>query len=375
MQHCDFLIIGAGVAGASLGWRLAPHASVIVLEMESMPGFHATGRSATHINLSVGRAQVQQLTRLSLPFFLSPPEGFAEVALLSPSPTLTVATESQLDALGQIERGLRAVGARPEPVAADGLQARVPILRTGPQALVAGLFDPEGYRIDGNALFQGYLSGLRRHGGRVVTGAAPGSVQRAGDRWEVQTPQGRFSAPWLVNAAGAWADEVARLCGVRPAGLQPLRRTVVTFNLPQGMDARAWPFVKCAEESFYFVPEAGGLLLSPADETPSAPTDAQPEELDVAIAMDRFERITTVTVTQLLSRWAGLRSFVADRLPVIGPDPQTPGFFWLAGQGGAGLQTSPALSAAAAALLIPALDGGDFSVACLAPERLPRCAA
>jgi D-arginine dehydrogenase len=370
MQHCDIVIIGAGVAGASLGWRLAPHASVILLEREAAPGYHATGRSATHINLSVGRAEVQQLTRLGLSFFRSPPAGFTEVPLLSPSPTLTVATRAQLEALGRIERGLQAVGAHPERVTADGLRARVPILRTGPEALVAGLFDPESYRIDGNALLQGYLSGLRRHGGQVITGAAPEAVRRSDGRWEVHTPLGSFSAPLLVNAAGAWADEVAALCGVRPVGLQPLRRTVVTFNLPAGIDARGWPFVKCAEENFYFVPEAGGLLLSPADETPSPPTDAQPEELDVAIAMDRFERVTTVTVPRLLSRWAGLRSFVADRLPVIGADPAEPAFFWLVGQGGAGLQTSPALSAAAAALLEPSLEAGAFPVARLSPARL-----
>lgn len=370
MQHCDILIIGAGVAGASLGWRLAPHASVVLLEMEPAPGYHATGRSATHVNLSVGRPEIQQLTRLSLPFLLAPPEGFAAVPLLSPSPTLTVARENQLEALAGIEQRLRAVGARPERLDGAGLNARVPILRTGEGALVGGLFDPEGYRIDGDALFQGYLAGLRRHGGQVITGAPPSSVRRVGLRWEVDTPRGRWSARWLVNAAGAWADAVAALCGVRPAGVQPLRRTVVTFNLPAGIDARPWPFVKCAEESFYFVPEAGGLLLSPADETPSPATDVQPEELDVAIAIDRFEAITTVSVARLLSRWAGLRSFASDRLPVVGEDPTAPGFFWLAGQGGAGLQTSPALSAAAAALLAPGMDGVPFPIGQFSPARL-----
>jgi len=373
MQQCDILIIGGGIAGASLAWRLAPQAHVIVLEMESAPGYHASGRSATHLNLSVGREPMRRLTRRSLPFFLSPPAGFCATPLVSPAPSLTVARADQQDALMACMQDLRALEAQPQLLDSAQLRQRVPILRTGEAALTAGVFDPEGYRIDGNALLQGYLGAVRRHSGQVIANA-PVTEARFGDsRWQVRGAQGEFSAPVIVNAAGAWADELAARCGVAPAGLTPMRRSVVTFNLPDGIDARGWPFVKCAEERFYFVGEAGGLLLSPADETPSPPTDARPEELDIAIAVDRFEAATTLRVTRLTSRWAGLRTFAADRLPVVGFDRDAPGFFWLAGQGGAGLQTSPALSELAAALITG--DSTDSPLAeTFAPDRARRAA-
>jgi D-arginine dehydrogenase len=370
MQHCDILIIGGGIAGASLAWRLAPFGTVILLEMESAPGYHATGRSATHVNLSVGKAEVQQLTRQSLAFFRSQPAGFSATPLVSPVPSLTVASASQRAALQACLQDLQALGAQPVLLDAVELRRMVPILRTGSDGLEAGVFDPEGYRIDGNALLQGYLGGMRRHGGQLLAASSALDGEYAGGAWRVRTARGSFAAPVLVNAAGAWADALARTCGVQPLGLRPLRRSVVTFNLPDGIDARGWPFVKCAQERFYFVAEAGGLLLSPADEHPSPPTDAQPEELDIAIAIDRFEAVTEVKVSRVTSRWAGLRTFVRDRLPVVGFAPDAPGFFWLAGQGGAGLQTSPALSAAAAALIEPQIDGGDYAIARLSPQRL-----
>ncbi len=373
MQQCDILIIGGGIAGASLAWQLAPLAHVIVLEMESAPGYHASGRSATHLNLSVGREPMRRLTRLSLPFFLSPPEGFCATPLLSPAPSLTVARADQHTDLMACLHDLQALEAKPQLLDAEQLKHHVPILRTGTDALSAGVFDPEGYRIDGNALLQGYLGALRRHGGQVIANAPVVQASFEDRRWHVVTARGEYSAPVIVNAAGAWADELATRCGVAPAGLTAMRRSVVTFNLPDGIDAREWPFVKCVAETFYFVGEAGGLLLSPADETPSAPTDARPEEIDVAIAVDRFEAVTNLSVSRLTSRWAGLRTFAADRLPVVGFDREAPGFFWLAGQGGAGLQTSPALSALAADLLTG--KGADSPLAqTFAPDRLHRAA-
>ena len=373
MQQCDILIIGGGIAGVSLAWRLAPQAHVIVLEMESAPGYHASGRSATHLNLSVGRAPMRRLTRESLPFFLSPPEGFCTNPLLSPAPSLTVARADQQAELMACLQDLQALDAHPELLDAAQLQRRLPILRTGAGALTAGVFDPEGYRIDGHALLQGYLGALRRHGGQLIASAPVTHAEYSDSRWHVHTARGEFVAPVIVNAAGAWADELAGRCDVAPAGLTAMRRSVVTFNLPEGMDARDWPFVKCVAESFYFVGEAGGLLLSPADETPSPPTDARPEELDVAIAIDRFEAVTDISVTRLTSRWAGLRTFAADRLPVVGFDRHAPGFFWLAGQGGAGLQTSPALSELAAHLVTGGSNDSPFAQT-FTPDRQHRAA-
>jgi len=299
----------------------------------------------------VGRPPIRTLTALSREFFVHPPSGFSELPLVTPCPSLTVADEDEYPLLDDCLETLRALGSPARPLDAAALRERVPILRVGPGALVGGVLDPEGYRIDAHALLDGYLRGMRRHGGRVLANTAVTGLRRERGRWHVDTGEDTLCAPVIVNAAGAWADALARLAGARPAGLTPMRRTAVTFALPAGVDARGWPFVKSVSERWYFVPEAGGLLLSPADETPAPASDVQPEEYDIAVAIDRFERVTGMNVERLRARWAGLRTFAPDRLPVVGYDPEVAGLFWLAGQGGAGLQTSPALSDWAAAVL------------------------
>ena len=250
--------------------------------------------------------------------------------------------------------------------------ARVPILRLDWAA--GSLLDESGHDIDVAALHQGYLRMARRAGARTVLDAGAVALERRGGLWRVRSRAGDFEAPVLVNATGAWADAVARQAGARAVGLQPMRRTVVVLPAPPEHDVRAWPLVIDVDEQFYFKPDAGQLLLSPANEDPMPPCDVVPEELDVAIAVDRFERATTVVVKRVTHRWAGLRSFVADRTPVVGFDARAEGFFWLAGQGGYGIQTAPAMARTAAALVMGLPLPGDLAAqgvtaGALAPSR------
>jgi D-arginine dehydrogenase len=348
-QTADVIVLGAGMAGASLAAELAPHVDLLLIEVEDQPGRHATGRSAAMYFESYGNPTVRAMTRASRAFFEQPPDGFAEVPLLRRRDALLIADaphQQQLDAR---------LAAADAPACLRRIElaaalARVPILRA--ERLAGALLDTSGHDIDVAALHQGFLRQARRQGARRVLGAGQTALARAHGVWQVATRVGAFEAPLLVNACGAWADEVARAAGARLVGLQPMRRTAVTLPAPAGMDIRDWPLVVGADESYYFKPDAGQLLLSPANEDPMPPCDVAPEELDVALAVFRFEAATTHRVTRLNHRWAGLRSFVADRSPVAGFDDQAEGFFWLAGQGGYGIQMAPALARTAAALLL-----------------------
>jgi D-arginine dehydrogenase len=240
--------------------------------------------------------------------------------------------------------------------------------------VAAALLEPDSSDIDVSALHQGYLRLFRRRGGQLVTAAPVEALERGSGGWTAHAARERFSAPLLVNAAGAWADEVASLAGLTRVGLQPRRRTVVLVDPPAGMDISRWPFVNDAEEKFYFKPEAGSLFLSPADETPVEPGDAQPDEWDIASAVERVEAVTTLQITRLKARWAGLRTFAPDRTPVAGFSDEAAGFFWLAGQGGYGIQTAPALARAAAALILGSqlpedLQGLNEALPALSPGR------
>jgi D-arginine dehydrogenase len=251
-------------------------------------------------------------------------------------------------------------------------RARVPVLAAG--YVAGGLYDPSSMDLDVAAIHRGYLKGLRARGGKVVADAEVSAITTATPPWRVETRAGPFEAPVLVDAAGAWADELAAMARVAPLGLVTMRRTALLFETSTDADP-AWPLVDDADEQFYFKPESGLLLGSPADETPMPPCDVQPEELDVAIAIDRIERAASFRVTHVRRRWAGLRTFAPDRTPVVGMEKGTPGFFWLAGQGGYGIQTAPALARAAAKLLVdgvlPAdLLGRGLVAEDLLPQRL-----
>ncbi|MCA0241365.1 MAG: FAD-binding oxidoreductase [Proteobacteria bacterium] len=349
----DYLVVGAGIAGAALGYWLAPHARVIVLERESQPGYHATGRSAALFMASYGAPQVRALTLASERFLRQPPPGFAAQPLLSPRGALMVAAPGQLAPLDAHWDTLRAMAPAAQRLSAAQARERVPVLR--PEQIAAAVLEPDAADMDVHAIHQGYLRGLRRAGGQLVCDAEVSGLARAeGGGWLVQagrgTQQRSYAAPVVINAAGAWADVVAQLAGVPTIGLQPCRRSAFVFAPPAGIDATHWPMVYGATEDWYLKPDAGMLLGSPANADPVPPHDVQPEELDIALAIDRIERATTLAIRRPARTWAGLRSFVADGGLVGGFDDAAPGFFWLAAQGGYGIQTSAAMGEACAAL-------------------------
>ena len=350
MTHrTDIIILGAGMAGASLAAELAPQRSVVLIELEDQPGRHSTGRSAAMFFESYGNATVCALTRASRAFLEHPPAGFADQPLMSPRAAMLVANA---DGLPRLDAMFQSTDAAPTLRRLDAAAAigRVPILRA--DWLAGAAIDVSGCDMDVAAIHQGYLRLGRRAGAQLVLDAAEMTIERHAGQWTVRCRNGSFSAPVLVNATGAWADAVAQQAGVAMIGLQPMRRTAMTIPAPAGHDLRDWPMVIDIDETVYFKPDAGQLLLSPANEDPMPPCDVAPEELDVALAVDRFETLTSERVQRINRRWAGLRSFVADRSPVAGFDGGADGFFWLAGQGGYGIQMAPALARAAAALVL-----------------------
>ncbi|WP_066098158.1 NAD(P)/FAD-dependent oxidoreductase [Xanthomonas massiliensis] len=343
----DFAIIGAGMAGASLGYYLARHGTVVVLEREIQPGYHSTGRSAAMFMESYGSAQIRALTRASRAFYETPPAGFSEHPILLARGCLYVALQGQdalLEAAAADGRGLRRLGA-------DQVLARVPCLDPG--GVIGGLEEPDAREFDVAALHQGYLRGMRALGGRLRCEAQVVAARRQADHWCIALSNGeQLLARYAINAAGAWADPVAELFGARALDIQPRRRSAFTFDTPPGIDCSGWPMVVGIDESFYFKPDAGLLLGSPANAEPTRAHDVMPEDLDIAIAIDHIERATTLSIHRPRHCWAGLRSFARDGEMVIGPDPQVAGLFWLAGQGGYGIQSADAAARLAASLLL-----------------------
>jgi D-arginine dehydrogenase len=337
----DIAVIGAGMAGASLAAELAGEAKVLLLEAEDQPGYHSTGRSAAFWAESYGGPHIQPLTSASGPFLEA--EG-----LLKPRGALHLADDAGLGALVEMEAEFGAdLGF--ERVGRERLEALIPGLRAGWRA---GLIEPSCADIDVAGLHGLYLARARRGKASLVTGAEVRGLRRHGGGWTVETAAGPFRAGLVVDAAGAWADRVAAMAGAAPVGLQPYRRTLVQLRV----DPPAPPDMSLVIDAlgrFYFKPEAGGRLwLSPHDESPSDPCDCSPEELDVAVAIDRLEGAVDWRVERVERSWAGLRSFAPDRRPVYGFDPEVEGFFWCAGQGGFGIQTAPAAAKLAAALLL-----------------------
>ncbi len=347
MQSFDVIVIGAGMAGASVASEMSSIARVLVLEAEQQPGFHSTGRSAALFSEVYGAPPIRALSRASRRSFVEPSLD-VDVPLVTRRGTLLIAAHQQVAAL---ENYLAdpAVRAATRRLDSEETRSLVPILRA--EAAIESVFEPDSCDIDVHALHQAYLRDARRKGALLVTGAKIEEIKRAEGVWRVTVAGDRYMAPALVNAAGAWADHVAWLAGVRQVGLTPMRRTMAVVEAPRGHDSHAWPMVVAADESFYFKPDAGRMLLSPADETPTEPCDCQPEEIDVAVAAHRYEEATGLTVPRILGRWAGLRTFAPDRLPVVGNLPDEPGFVWMAGQGGYGIQIAPALAAITAAIV------------------------
>ena len=347
MERCDFMVVGAGMAGASAAYWLAERGRVVVFEQEDAPGYHSTGRSAAMYMETYGGPLTKGLAVAGRSFLAEPPAGFAASPLLSPRQVLYLGRSDQIGALdGFYEENRRRVPSLERLDAYQALAQPVPLRE---DYIAGAVLEPEAEEIDVAALHQGYLRGLRARGGALMTEAPVTALARNGSLWQAETPAGAFAAPVVVNAAGAWCDAVAALAGVAPIGLEPKRRTAFIFDGPaDGVDG--WPMVHDVEDSFYLKPDAGRVLGSPADEVPSEPCDAFPEEMDIAIGADRIMQATALEIRHIRNKWAGLRSFVKDRQPVAGFDVAAQGFFWLAGQGGAGIMTAPALGATVAAL-------------------------
>ena len=346
MNVFDFVVVGAGIAGASAAAELAANHSVCLLEAEPQPGYHSTGRSAALFSEMYGNRVVRSLSRASRRQLFEPSPGFASRPWTTPRGALFVATTEQDGQLhGMAEQEDVRIVAR--ELSAAATHALCPALRSD---YIAGLYEPNASDIDVHGLHQAYLRKLREHGGLLMKSTRVDAITRSADDWVVQAGPETFVAPILINAAGAWADQIASIASVAPIGLRPLRRTAILVDAPEGHAVDAWPLVIAADESFYFKPDAGRLLLSPADETLVDPGDVQPDEWDIAVAVDRVTSATNIEVHRIRHRWAGLRTFAVDRSPVVGFDRAASGFFWLAGQGGYGVQTAPALALVAAAL-------------------------
>lgn len=374
MIEADYLVIGAGIAGASTGYWLSAHGRVVVLEREAQPGYHSTGRSAAHYTVAYGTPQVRALTAASRAFFDNPPAGFCEHPLLSPRPEMVVDFSDDPEELRRQYESGKALVPQMRLLDAERACSIVPVLRR--DKVFGATYDPTGADIDTDALHQGYLRGIRRNQGQVLCNHEALEIRRVDGAWEVRCDAGSYRAAMLVNAAGAWCDAIAGLAGVRPLGLQPKRRSAFIFAPPPGIDCHDWPMLVSLDESFYLKPDAGMLLGSPANADPVEAHDVQPEQLDIATGMYLIEEATTLTIRRPEHTWAGLRSFVADGDLVAGYAADAEGFFWVAAQGGYGIQTSAAMGEASAALIrhqpLPAhLREHGLDEAMLSPRRLP----
>jgi len=367
MKSVDVIVIGGGIAGASAATEIAANgARVLLLEMEGQPGYHTTGRSAAMYEPSEGVAIVRALTRASYPFLSAPPDGFADVPLLSPRGVLMLAHDGQEKLVEDAQRnGFVAVDAA-------FARSKLPLVRL--DGAIAILWDGEAQDVDVDALHGGRLRALRRMNGEIVVDAPVRHGARADGVWRLEAGNETYEAPIVVVAAGAWSDQVAESCGVASIGLQPKRRSAAVLAGPAGVSVADWPEISPVDVSFYCKPMGGKLMLSPADEDPVEPHDAWADDLRLAEAAAGLERLVGISVQRLERTWGGLRTFAPDGLPVVGFDPDAEGFFWLAGQGGYGIQTSPALSRLAAALIagrdVPAdLAREGISAASLSPAR------
>ena len=357
----DFLVIGGGIAGLSAGAQLCALGEVTLVEAEAALGHHASGRSAALFEETYGLASTVALNRASKPFFLND-----NPHLMTPRGLLLVAAASDSD---RFARDCATMEMTPLPPAEA--QDLLPILDTARVALAA--YHPAAWDIDTDALLQTHARTIRASSGTILPAHPVTEIRRDARGWIVSTPGGDITARHLVNAAGAWADAIARMAGIPPIGLTPLRRSMARIAAPAGHDVARWPMTFGAGEDWYMKPDAGALIVSPAEEDPTHPHDAWADDMVLAEGLARYEAHVTAPVTRLIRSWAGLRSFAPDRQLVLGPDPHDPAFIWSAGQGGYGFQTSPAASSLVADLVAgrsPALDPA--TVAGLSPARLSR---
>ncbi len=344
-QTFDIIIIGAGIAGASVAAHLAEHASVAILDMEDRAGYHTTSRSASSYEPNYGPKPILALTRASKDFFIAPPEGFTDAPIFTKRGSLVLEAKGQ----EQEARNFLAKAVDIEELSEAESRAVVPALREG--YAIRGFLEAGTGGLDVDLLHRGYLKLFKQRGGVLKLQAGVTKITKAANSWHIETPQGEFTTKLIVNAAGAWGDQVAVQAGVKPVGLIPKRRSIGVISVPDH-NVMKWPFMVDCAESWYVVPQSGKLLVSSADATPVEPHDAYADDEAIAIGIDRLMQATTLDVQRLEHNWGGLRTFSPDTAPVVGFDPSTDGFFWLVGQGGYGIQSSPAMSRTAAAMVL-----------------------
>ncbi|EED34794.1 FAD dependent oxidoreductase [Luminiphilus syltensis NOR5-1B] len=352
MKNYDFVIVGGGIAGLSLGYELSASSRLLVLEQEDAPGYHTTGRSAAIYSELMLEPTLLSLAVESKRFFIDPPNLFAQTPLVKTCGCLFVGGSKDKQNIEAACQRMNDLGVECQVIDGDDIAKRVPVARQHADAVFCGLFEPNAMRIDVDQLMQSYVKGITARGGVIAKKAAVLALEKSANQWVITTSKGPFSASTLINAAGAWGDRIAELAGVAPMGLDPRRRTMITFDAPQDYDITSWPPLGDFNGSYYYMPDAGQLAGSLSDETPSPPCDAQPEEIDIATAAYTIEQNTHLEIKKINHSWAGLRTFAPDRLPVIGPDPEDKHFFWCVGQGGSGIETAPALSKLAARIAL-----------------------
>jgi D-arginine dehydrogenase len=369
----DVVVVGGGIAGVSAAaFAAAAGASVTLVERESALSAHTTGRSAALYLANYGQAQTRRLTLASRSFLDDPPAGFAQGPLLSPRGVVWVGSDADVDLLHEVAQAGLALDRTITEITGEQVRELCPALR--PEHSWVGVLEPSAADLDVAALHAGFVRMLRASGGSVLRASEVTALSRTRTGWTVTTPSTTLACDTVVDAAGAWGDQVAVLAGVHPVGLRPLRRTAMTVGVPAGVDARGWPSVNHVRSIWYFKPEGDGLLVSPADETPSQPCDARPDEMDVALALERVGQATTLPMRSVRTTWAGLRTFAPDGELVIGPDPVQESFVWCVGQGGYGIQSAAAAGRLTADLALGL--GADWAaeaaidVAALGPERL-----
>jgi len=368
----DIIIIGAGMAVVSAAYELAKHKKVLILERESQPGYHATGRSAATYSQLYGNPLIQKLTIASKTFLTNPPEEISPHSLLAPNGVIFLGQTGQEKILDDFFMCQRKCVEDIEWLSPEEIFKKIPILKQN--MISGGVFEKGAAEIDVHTLLNGYLKLFKQLGGVFRADLEAVSLKRTSQTWKVSTREELFSAPIIVNAAGAWADALAHRAGVRPLNLVPKKRTIILVDPPEGIEPKGWPVVVDVEENFYFKPKAGKILISPADETPCEPSDVQADEMDIASAVDKIQAVAALPVRQINHKWAGLRTFATDKSPVVGFDPKAPGFFWLAGQGGYGIQTAPSLARCCASLILESvlpkdLEAHDLQQKHLSPRR------
>jgi len=363
----DFCVIGGGIAGLSIAAELSSKANVVVLEWEDDLAYHTTGRSAALYSDLTADSTALTLSKLTRPFLLNPPAGFSEYPLFDEIGCIFVATDAEAELIQNAAKKLE----NPKILNADEILAEIPIMRTGGEDITSGLLEVDAFRIDVGALVQGRRNQIKRNGATISCQAEVVALSERDSEWEVELANGdKIHATHVINAAGAWGDVIAKLAGADPVGLSPLRRNIIVFDGPVDTDMSRWPAIGSISASYYFLPEAGRLMGSSADEVPSEPCDAQPEEYDIALAAHNIETATTLNISKVHHKWAGLRTFAPDRQLVAGYDSERPGFFWYVGQGGFGIQTSHAAARTAAHLALEESLPTEYEAAGITAESL-----